>query len=212
MKQGNNPSVGTLASLGDIKIRITAKAIHSEEATRMIQRVEEEIRNRLGNLIYGADEETLQGNIARELERLKLTLSVVEAFTGGTISQKLTGTSSPSFIHGAVLPSETSQRHFLSLSEQNFNSLKETPERLTDSLAEKSRIESGVSLGLAAFGKIKEEQKKGEYRVETYYSLSTANEVENQGHTLGGELWTVQERASIIALDFVRKYLAKQIP
>jgi len=212
MKEGNNPSVGTLASLGDIKIRITAKANHPEEATAMIQRVEEEIRNRLGSLIYGVDEETLQGNITRELERFKLTLSVVEAFTGGNISQKLAGTSSPSFIHGTVLPSQISQRQFLGLSEEGFNSLKKTPVRFTDSLAKKCRIESEVSLGLAMFGKIGEEQKKGEYRVETYYSLSTAEGVENQEHTLGGELWTVRERASIIALDLLRKYLAKQSP
>lgn len=207
MKEGNNPSVGTLASLGDIKIRITAKASHPEEATAMIQRVEEEIRSRLGSLIYGVDDETLQGNITRELERFKLTLSVVEAFTGGNISQKLAGTSSPSFIHGTVLPSQISQRQFLGLSEEGFNSLKETPVRFTDSLAKKCRIESEVSLGLAMFGKVGEEQKKGEYRVETYYSLSTAEGVENQEHTLGGELWTVRERASIIALDMLRKYL-----
>ena len=207
MKEGNNPSVGTLASLGDIKIRITAKANHPEEATKMIQRVEEEIRNRLGSLIYGVDEETLQGNITGELERFRLTLSVVEAFTGGTISQKLVGTSSSCFIQGIVLPSETSRRQFLGLSSEGFNLLKETPMRFTDSLAEKGRIESGGSLGLAVFGKIGEEQKKGEYRVETYYSLSTANGGENQEHALGGELWTVRERASIIALDLVRKYL-----
>jgi nicotinamide-nucleotide amidase len=207
MKEGNNPSVGTLASLGDIKIRITAKASHPEEATRMIQRVGEEIRNRLGSLIYGVGDETLQGNITRELERFKLTLSAVETFTGGNISQKLVGTSSPTFIHGTVLPSETSQRQFLGLSSEGFNFLKETPIRFTDSLAEKGRIESGVSLGLAMFGKIGEEQKRGEYRVETYYSLSTAKGVEHQEHVLGGELWTVRERTSIIALDLVRKYL-----
>jgi nicotinamide-nucleotide amidase len=208
MKEGNNPSVGTLASLGDIKIRITAKASHPEEATTMIQRVEEEIRNRLGSLIYGVDEETLQGNITRELERVKLTLSVVEAFTGGNISQKLAGTSSPSFIHGTILPSQISQRQFLGISVKDFDSLiKGGPMRFVNSLAEKGRIESEVSLGLAMFGKIGEEQKKGEYRVETYYSLSTAKGIENQEHALGGELWTVRERASIIALDLLRKYL-----
>ena len=207
MKEGNNPSVGTLASLGDIKIRITAKAGHPEEAAMMIRGVEEEIRNRLGSLIYGVDEETLQGNITRELERLELTLSVVEAFTGGNISQKLAEASSAPFLRGIVLPSETSRRQFLGLSEEDFNSLKETPIKFTDSLAEKCRIESEASFGLAMFGKIGEEQKKGEYRVETYYSLSAAEGVENQEHALGGELWTVRERASIIALDMLRKYL-----
>jgi nicotinamide-nucleotide amidase len=207
MKEGNNPSVGTLASLGDIKIRITSKASNLEEATTMIQGVEEEIRKRLGNLIYGVDEETLQGNITKELERSKLTLSVVEVFTGGNISQKLAGTSSSSFIHGTVLPSEISQRQFLALSVKEFDVLKGNPVRFVNALAEKGRTESGVSLGLAMFGRIGEEQKKGEYRAETYFSLSTANGIENQEHSLGGELWMVRERASIIALDFLRKYL-----
>jgi nicotinamide-nucleotide amidase len=209
MKEGNNPSVGTLASLGDIKIRITAKASDLKEANTMIQGVEEEIRKRLGNLIYGVDEETLQGNITKELERFKLTLSVVEAFTGGNISQKLAGTSSPSFIYGTVLPSEISQRQFLALSVKDFDVLRGDPKRLVTSLAEKGRIESEVSLGLAMLGKIREEQKKGEYRVEAYYSLSTPEGVQNQEHTLGGELWTLRERASIIALDLLRKYLLK---
>jgi len=207
MKEGNNPSVGTLASLGDIKIRITAKANHPEEAAAMIQKVEEEIRTRLGNLVYGVNDETLQGNITKELEKSILTLSVVETFTGGNISQKLTGASSPSFIQGIVLSSEISQRKFLDLSAEDFSSLKETPIGFTDSLAEKGRIESEASLGLAVVGKIGEEQKKGEYRVETCYSLSTAEGVENQEHTLGGELWTARERASMIALDFLKRYL-----
>jgi nicotinamide-nucleotide amidase len=209
MKEGNNPSVGTLASLGDIKIRITSKASNLEEATTMIQGVEEEIRKRLGNLIYGVDEETLQENITKELERSKLTLSVVEVFTGGNISQKLAGTSSSSFIHGTVLPSEISQRQFLALSIKEFDVLQGNPVRFVNALAEKGRTESGVSLGLAMFGRIGEEQKKGEYRVEMYYSLSTPEGVQNQEHTVGGELWTVRERASIIALDLLRKYLLK---
>ena len=207
MKEGNNPSVGTLASSGDIKIRITSKASNLEEATMMIRGVEEEIRKRLGNLIYGVDEETLQGNITKELERFKLTLSVVEVFTGGNISQKLAGTSSASFILGTVFPSEISQRQFLALSVKEFDVLKGDPVKFVNSLAEKSRTESEVSLGLAVYGKIGEEQKKGAYRVETYCSLSTAEGIENQEHALGGELWMVRERASIIALDFLRKYL-----
>ncbi len=92
MERNRNPSVGTLASIGDIRIRITATADHPEEASRLIETVEKEIRNRLGNLIYGVDEETLHGNIAKKLERLNMTLSVIEAFTGGIISQRLTST------------------------------------------------------------------------------------------------------------------------
>jgi nicotinamide-nucleotide amidase len=209
MKESKNPSVGTLASMGDIRIRITAKADSSGEASNLIQKMEQEIRTRLGILIYGVDDETLHGNIARELERLHLTLSVVETFTGGIISQKLASTGIQSFVQGSVLPSETSQRAFLGSSPEEFNSLRNNPKRFAELLGEKSRNGLRTNLGLAMFARIAEEQKKGEYRVETYYSLSTSIRIENQEHSVGGELWTVRERTAIMALDFLRKYLLK---
>ncbi len=209
MRESKNPSVGTLASIGDIKIRITAKAENPEEASNLIQNMEKEIRNRLGILIYGVGTETLHGNIAQKLERLNLKLSVVETFTGGIISQKLTSANSNSFIQGVVLPSENSQRQFLDLSLEEFNSLKEDSRKLTDSFAQQSRNEFKTDFGLAIFGKIAEKQGEGEYRIETYYSLSTSGGIENQEYSMGGELWMVRERASIIALDMLRKHLLK---
>jgi nicotinamide-nucleotide amidase len=209
MRESLNPSIGTLASMGDIRIRITAKAENPEEASNLIQNMEKEIRNRLGILIYGVDNETLHGNVAKELERVDFTLSVVETFTGGIISQKLTGTDSNSFIQGTALPSEKSQRAFLELSSEEYNSLKEDSKRFTDLLAQKSRNEFKTDLGLAMFGKIAEKQGEGEYRIETYYSLSTSDGIENQEYSMGGELWMVRERTSIIALDMLRKYLLK---
>ncbi len=210
MKGSRNPSVGTLASIGDIRIRITANAKSPEEASSLIGEMEQKIRERLGILIYGVDNETLQGNIARELEKLNLTLSVVETLTGGIISQKLTSTGTNSFIQGVVLPSENSQNQFLNLSLKEIDSLREDSKRFTDSLAQKARDEFKTDLGLAMFGKIAEKQGEGEYRIETYYSLSTSTGIENQEYFLGGELWMARERAAIIALDMLRKYLLKQ--
>ncbi len=209
MKQGQNPSVGTLASIGDIKIRITARADGQKEASLMIQEMEENIRNRLGILIYGVDEETLHGNVARELERLNLTLSVVETVTGGNLSQKLTSTGSPSFVEGIVLPSEGSQRRFLDLSAKEFNTLLNAPAWFTDSLALMAKSEFKTDFGLALFGQIIEEQGKAEFGTETWYSLTTPSGMENQKYSLGGELAMVRERASIIGLDMLRKYLLK---
>jgi nicotinamide-nucleotide amidase len=209
MKESKNPAVGTLASIGDIRIRITAKADSSEEASNLIEKMEQEIRGRLGILIYGVDDETLHGNIARELERLNLTLSVVETLTGGIISQKLASTGNPSFVQGTVLPAESSQRAFFGSSPEKFDSLRNDPKRFAERLAEKSRNRIKVDLGLAITARMAEDQKKGEYQVETYYSLSTSTGIENQEHSIGGELWTVRERAAIMALDFLRKYLLR---
>ena len=211
LMRGRNPSVGTLASAGDVRIRIKAKANNPEEASSLIQEMEQEIRNRLGIVIYGVDQETLQGNIVKELETLGLTLSVVETFSGGIITQKLASTGSAFFVQGRVLPFEGSQRQFLNLSKEEFDSFGKDPKSLTDIFARKARDEFRTDLGLAMFGKILEEQVKGVYRIETYYSMSTPTGIESQANPLGGESLMVRERASIIALDLLRKYLLKKM-
>ncbi len=209
MKEGRNPAVGTLASVGDIRIRITAKAEDSKEADQLISETELEIRDRLGIHIYGVDNETLQGNTVRTFEQLGLTLSVAETFTGGIVSQKLGATGSPSFIQGVVLPTEISQRKFLNLSENQFEPFNKDPKKLADSLAQMTCHANETDLGLALIGKTKEEQVKGEFRIETFYSLSTPTGIERQESSLGGEPQMVRERSSIIGLDLLRKSLLK---
>jgi nicotinamide-nucleotide amidase len=209
MRESQNPSVGTLASVGDIKIRITAKADSPVEALSLIEKMEKEIRGRLGSLVYGVDDETLHGNVMKDLERFNITLSVVETFTGGIISHKLTSTGSHSFIQGMILTTDRSQSGFLKISEGEIDCLQKDPRTLADRLALKAKDEFKTTLGLAMHGKIAEEQGRGEYHVETFYALSTQNGIERQEYSLGGELWMVRERASIIAIDMLRKYLLR---
>ncbi len=211
MKGGQNPSVGTLASIGDIKIRITAKAHSGVEASRLIQEMERKIRDRLGILIYGVDEETLQGKVVQELERQRMTLSVVETFTGGILAQKLVQAGSNAFVGGLSLPIQSSQSDFLKISTEELVSLQQNPQRLSDRFANRVRETFKTTIGLSSYGNIVEDQGKGEYRVETFYSLSTEEEERRLDHPLGGELWMVRERASIIALDMLRKYLLNRV-
>ena len=155
------------------------------------------------------DDETLQGISVRLLDEKRLTLSLAEAFTNGLVSVKLGGAGGHTFQQGIVLASELSQRRFLNLSEAEFDTLRKDPEKTTVSFAGKVRQEMGTDLGLAVYGKVLEEQIKGEFRIQTYYSLTTAGGVENQQHELGGEPQVVRERSSILALDLLRKYLLK---
>jgi len=74
-----NPTVGLLAHPGQIDIRVTAKARSVEEADELIGNLAGEVRRRLGNNIYGADEETLGSAVQTQLERLGYSLAVVES-------------------------------------------------------------------------------------------------------------------------------------
>ncbi|MFN3699216.1 MAG: competence/damage-inducible protein A, partial [Dictyoglomus sp.] len=84
-----NPTIAPYAKEGEAILRITAKAKTKEEAEDMIEKVVEEIRERLGDYIYGEGETSLEEVVVGLLIERKLTLSVAESCTGGLISARI---------------------------------------------------------------------------------------------------------------------------
>ncbi len=85
-----NPSVAFLASQGEIKIRISAKAANRQAAVNLIEPVENEIRTRLGDAVFGADEETMEAVVLNLLGSLGMTIGTAESMTGGLVVAALT--------------------------------------------------------------------------------------------------------------------------
>jgi competence/damage-inducible protein CinA-like protein len=99
-----NPTVGLAAHSGQVDVRITAKAASEREADHLIAKVEHDLRLRLGEWIYGADQETLE-KIARErLTEHGWSLAAVEAGMGGEVIRRLAALRG-AFVSGEVLSS-----------------------------------------------------------------------------------------------------------
>ena len=207
MRDSKNPTVGTLAAIGDVRIRIAARADSPEGAAALIDAMEAEIRRRLGILIYGVDDETLQGNTAALLERKTLRLGVVETFTGGAIAHRFSGTGSPAFAQGIVLPGAEAQRSFLGCPADEFEALLREPGRLAAVLAEAARCRFGVDVALANCGLFRVEAGKPDHKGESHTVLARAEGPVANAQPLGGELPMVRERAAILAIDLLRKTL-----
>jgi nicotinamide-nucleotide amidase len=88
--ESTNPSIAFLASASEIKIRITAKAADQQTATAMIEPVELEVRSRLGESVFGADDETIERILLRTLSDLGYTIGTAESMTGGLVAARLT--------------------------------------------------------------------------------------------------------------------------
>jgi competence/damage-inducible protein CinA-like protein len=99
----SNPTVGLAAHPGRVDIRITAKAGTPEDAEEMIEQVSSTIRDRLGDVIYGIDDESLEKVALDSVTEHGWRLVVLESGTGGVIAAGFSEHGS-GFAGGQVLP------------------------------------------------------------------------------------------------------------
>jgi len=102
----SNPTVGLLAHSGQVDVRITAKAESESQADQMIGELEKIVQARLGNMIYGTDQETLENKVFEELQRKGWNLVVLEAGMNGDLVKVLS--SRPDIYMGGKVLRETS--------------------------------------------------------------------------------------------------------
>jgi nicotinamide-nucleotide amidase len=84
-----NPTVGLAAHTGIVDVRITAKAESEAEALQLIDQIENEVRARLGNAVFGVDEDTLEQVALNEVARRGWTLVAVELGLDGLLARRL---------------------------------------------------------------------------------------------------------------------------
>jgi len=85
-----NPSLAFLASNSEIKVRVTAKAETGAEARLLIEPMEMEVRSRLGESVFGSDDETIERVLMQLLSDRGYTVGTAESMTGGMVSARLT--------------------------------------------------------------------------------------------------------------------------
>lgn len=84
-----NPTVGLLAHPGQTDIRITAKAASVQAAEELIAPISKELFDKLGDVIYGIDGETLQSVVAKQLIDRNLQLAIIESGLEGDLLSRL---------------------------------------------------------------------------------------------------------------------------
>src|SRR2546430_17352607 len=85
IKEGSNPTIGLLAQmqLGEIHVRLTAKAANEAAATDLIDPLDDQVRQRLGRAVFGTDEVEYEQAVASLLRQHDLTIAVAESGPSG---------------------------------------------------------------------------------------------------------------------------------
>ena len=93
----SNPTVGLAAHTGVVDVRIAAKAKSESEANAMIAEIESQVRERLGPVVFGADEDKLEAVVLDLIARRGWTLTAIESGLDGLLARTLRNPHTASF-------------------------------------------------------------------------------------------------------------------
>lgn len=172
--------------------------------------IENEIRSRFGQHVYGEGETTLEAVLAELLIKNNLTISTAESCTGGLIASKLVdypGISSV-FMEGAVTYSNDSKMRRLGVKKETLELFgavsEETAKEMAEGIAKTSETNIGLSTtGIAGPGGGTAEKPVGLVYIGLY--INGITKVKKCEFTGNREM--IRRRTTITALDWVRREL-----
>jgi nicotinamide-nucleotide amidase len=208
--QPNEPlKMEVLKKLAEVHIKLS---IFEEETIgkEIIEKKEKEIRFRLGNNLYGADNETLEMIVGYLLYMRNLTISVAESCTGGLISHRLTNVpgSSRYFQGGVIAYSNEVKENLLGVDPSILNQFGAVSLEVATAMAEgvSTLLKTQLGLGVTGIAGPSGGTPKKPVGLVCIALHSTKETLKKQFH-FQGEREEIKEKTSQAALDLVRRHL-----
>jgi nicotinamide-nucleotide amidase len=154
MMRSRNPSVGTTVSHGIVSLRINARFESKQRAAEELERAIEACRAKLGDLIYGEEDETLQQVVGQRLATSRKTVTTAESCTGGLLAKMLTDVpgSSDYFKTGFITYSNQAKYERLGVSTEVINVNGAVSESVVTAMARNARRLAKADYALAISG------------------------------------------------------------
>ncbi len=117
-----NPTIAPYADIGEVKLRITAKAKNKKKADEMLNPLEEELIMRGKDHFYGKGDDNLASIVIELLRERGEKLVVAESCTGGAIGAALSNIPGASdvFIGGIIAYNNSIKKDILGVSQKSL--------------------------------------------------------------------------------------------
>jgi nicotinamide-nucleotide amidase len=209
-REMRNPTIGVLAHMGEIHIRLTCKGEDPEAIRGKLDDLEGKLRERLGHLVFGRDAETLEAVVGRLLREQTATLALAESCTGGLVASRLTDVpgSSDYVERGVVAYSVSAKRDLLQVPAPLIERTGAVSVEVARAMAEGVRRQAATTFGLATTGVAGPAGGTPEKPVGLVcVGLAWSGGSEGREFRILGEREQVKYRASQMALEMLRRYL-----
>ena len=154
MTQLANPTLAPYAKPNEVMLRATAKADTREAAEAMLQPLVAQVKDMLGDVVYGVDVESLEEVVSALLKERGLTLSAAESCTGGLIAKRMTDLPGASavFRGGVVSYTDAVKSGVLGVPEDVLAEFGAVSEPAARAMAEGCRKACGSDLAVSVTG------------------------------------------------------------
>jgi len=209
-RRGAVPEVGITVSDATISLRILARAATFVETQALIGPVEQAIRQRLGTLVFGAEQEDLHDAAVRLLTEKRLTVATAESVTAGQVAERIGRVPGASavFLGGIVAYNNRLKTELLGVPQVLLDTHGAVSAQVAEAMALgcRTRLRSDIAVstvGIAGPGGGTAEKPVGQ----VFVGLAWDGGVSSLPYSWGGSRAEVQSRTAKLALNRVRLHL-----
>lgn len=204
-----NPTIATYAKIGEVHLRVTAKAESEEEAKQLLKPVVKEIKQRLGRYVYSTrEDETLEMAVVRLLKKNELRVTTAESCTGGLLAARLVNVPGASkvFCEGFITYSNKAKRKILDVSKSTLKKYGAVSEQTAREMAAGGVFAADADVGVAVTGIAGPDGGTEEKPVGLVYIAAYMNgKVSVERCQFKGDREKIREQSVVKALDLLRR-------
>ena len=211
-RRGHVPEVGITVSDATISLRILANAADAGAARALIEPVERTIRERLGELVFGAEDEELQDVVLGLLDEKRRTLATAESVTAGLVAHRLVSRPGASrwFRGGIIAYDNRLKVELLGVPQRLLDEHGAVSAAAAEAMAVGCRTRLGTDLAVSTVGLAGPgDGGPGKPVGLVYVGLAWDGGSGSQSFNWGGTRTEVQSRTAKLALNRVRLHLQR---